>query len=432
MKIFKQQLLLTMLMIGCHVYAAPLPQFSQEKHMGVATCASGVCHGKSVEDSTENVMMTEYRVWLTEDDHASAYKTLMKPASKQIAKKLGLKSAHTAKICLDCHADNVPREKRGKKFQITDGVGCEACHGGAENWLSDHKEAGATHEKNIKLGLYPSEKPRDRAKLCLSCHLGTSDKFATHRIMGAGHPRLSLELEAFTQNQPAHYKIDTDYEKRKGSISSVNMWLTGLFYKADSQLQLLQSKQFRQHGLFPELSFYECHSCHRPMNPSRWPVEPASSIVSPGSVRLDDAALVVLTSVLEILSNESAGKLKAATKQLHAASLKDKVSIVEAAKFIQGILSEGSAIIIEKKYTSAQKKALRKKLLADAGKGLFRDYSSAEQIFYAVETLSIDLKDENKYENILDKLLAAIDEEDKYYPKQFKIITQLFFQNLSE
>ena len=70
--------------------------------------------------------------------------------------------------------------------------------------------------------------------------------------------------------------------------------------------------------------------------------------------------------------------------------------------------------------------------MADAGTGLFRDYSSAEQVFYAVETLSIDLKDENKYADKLDKLLAAIDEEDKYYPEQFKIIAQLFFQKLSE
>ncbi|MBL4659763.1 MAG: hypothetical protein JKY19_05365 [Alcanivoracaceae bacterium] len=435
MKKYRQQLPLLplmLLMIVINVCAAPLPQFSQEKHMGVATCASGVCHGKSVEDSTENVMMTEYRVWLTEDDHARAYKTLMKPASKQIAKKLGLKSAHTAKICLDCHADNVPRNMRGKKFQITDGVGCEACHGGAEKWLSDHKETGATHEKNIKLGLYPSEKPRDRAKLCLSCHLGTKDKFATHRMMGAGHPRLSLELEAFTQNQPAHYKVDADYEKRKGSISSVNMWLTGLFYKADSQLQLLQSKQFRQHGLFPELSFYECHSCHRPMNPSRWPVEAASNNVPPGSIRLDDAVLVILASVLEVLSSEKAATLKSAIKQLHAASLKDKATIMERAKAIQAILNDVSVVVIEKKYMVTQKKILRKKLLADAGTGLFRDYSSAEQVFYAVETLSIDLKDENKYADKLDKLLAAIDEEDKYYPEQFKIIAQLFFQKLSE
>jgi hypothetical protein len=420
-----------LLMLGCgNLFAVTLPEFSKEKHMGVATCASGVCHGQNVEDTNENVMMNEYRVWLADDDHARAYKTLLKPSSKKIAKKLGLKNAHTAKICLDCHADNVPKEKRGKRFQLSDGIGCEACHGGAENWLSDHKEQGATHEKNIQLGLYPSEKPRDRAKLCLSCHLGTKDKFATHKIMGAGHPRLSIELESFTYNQPAHYKVDADYEKRKGSIKSINMWLTGLIYKGTSQMTLLQSNQFKQHGLFPELAFYECHSCHRGMVPTRYPLEPLSNNIAPGSVRLDDATLVVLTSVLDSLSIAKSSDLKAAIKQLHKASSKDKASVVESAKNIITIVNGISENVINKNYSTSQIKGFRNKLLLDASNGKFRDYSSAEQIFLAVETISIVLKDDNKHIKLLDKLFATIDYEDKFYPDQFQVVAKLLLNTL--
>ncbi len=410
--------------------AATLPQYASEKHMGVATCSSGVCHGKSVEDRKENVMMNEYREWLQYDDHSGAYKTLLKPTSKKIAAKLGLKSAHTAKICLDCHADNVPVEKRGKKFQISDGVGCEACHGGSEKWLSVHKESGATHQKNIKLGLYPSEKPKNRAKLCLSCHLGTANKFATHRIMGAGHPRLSFELESFTQNQPAHYKVDADYEKRKGSILSVNMWLTGLVYKANEQLALLKTKQFKQHGLFPELSFYECHSCHRSMAVSRWPVEKNSANVPAGTVRLDDSSLVILISTLDSLSNNSASKLKGLLEELHRSSIKSKQVLLDSVQKLQKELQQLSSGFVKKKYSRKQKLNFRKKLLLDASKGFFRDYSSAEQLFYAVETLSLDLNDFNKYEKMLDKLFNAIDKEDKFYPSQFQTLAKLFLNKL--
>jgi hypothetical protein len=430
MKQIRKQLVIFLLIMSYQLMAVNLPENSDEKHMGVATCSSGVCHGQSVENTNENVMMNEYRVWLSEDDHSGAYKTLLKASSKKMAKKLGLASAHTAKICLDCHADNVPKEKRGKKFQISDGIGCEACHGGAENWLSDHKEDGATHEKNISLGLYPSEKPRDRANLCLSCHLGTKNKFATHRIMGAGHPRLSFELESFTQNQPAHYKVDADYEKRKGSIRSVNMWITGIIFKAKEQLRLLQSNQFKQHGLFPELSFYECHSCHRAMVPSRYPIEPLSNNIAPGSVRLDDAALVVLTSVLDSLAIAQSSDLKSEIKQLHIASTKDKNSVVETAKKIILILDSFSNDLIDKKYTVVQKKAFRKKLLLDASNGKFRDYSSAEQVFSAVETISIDLKDDGKHMKLLDKLYATLEYEDKYYPDQFKVVTKLLLNTL--
>ncbi|MCF6317791.1 MAG: cytochrome c family protein [Proteobacteria bacterium] len=428
------RLMLSLLFVNVLVHtsleAATLPEFSQDKHMGVATCASSVCHGQSTKSTTENVLMNEYRTWLAEDDHARAYKTLLKPASKRMAKKLGLTSAHTAKICLDCHADNVPKEKRGKRFQITDGVGCEACHGGAERWLSDHKEEGATHAKNMEIGLYPSEKPRDRAKLCLSCHLGTKDKFATHKIMGAGHPRLSFELESFTQNQPAHYSVDADYEKRKGSIHSVNMWLTGLIYKARGQMELLQSKQFRQHGLFPELAFYECQSCHRAMSPSSWPIEPLSSNVAPGSVRLDDAAMVILVSVLDALDNSLSTDLKVAIKKLHNSSTKNKAMVVESAKSIVTVLDRFANSMIDTQYTTVQKKRIRKQLLSDASQNAFRDYTSAEQVIFAVDTLSIDLKDENKYVKQIDKLYETLYFEDKYYPDQFKVVCNLFLKVL--
>ena len=72
---------------------------------------------------------------LLNDRHSKAYKTLLNEESRTIARKLGLKNAHTADICLDCHADNVPKDKRGPEFFISDGVGCETCHGGGENYI---------------------------------------------------------------------------------------------------------------------------------------------------------------------------------------------------------------------------------------------------------------------------------------------------------
>ncbi len=420
-----------LIVVAISSLAGSVPQFSEDKHLGVATCASGVCHGKSAPDANNNVMLNEYRIWLSEDDHSGAYKTLLQPQSKSIARKLGLTSAHTAKICLDCHADNVPQENRGRRFQISDGIGCEACHGGSERWLSDHSEVTATHQTNIQLGLYPSEKPRDRANLCLSCHLGTKDKFATHRIMGAGHPRLSFELESFTFNQPAHYKVDADYEKRKGSIKSVNMWLTGLIYKANQQLDLLQSNRFKQHGLFPELAFYECHSCHRPMAISRMPVERLSQNTVPGTVRLDDAALVVLSSVLRAINNPIHSEFINSIKQLHISSLKDRNSIITSVQNIQKLISSISSQLIDKSFTNQDKIKVRKGLLEDAANGLFRDFSSAEQVFIAVETLSIDLKDDSKLQKQLDRWFDSVKDEDEFIPKQFVSIANNFFKGLN-
>src|SRR5690606_27638381 len=109
---------------------------------------------------------------------------------------------------LGCHATFVPAEKRGKRFALSDGVGCESCHGPASRWLGQHVTGEASRAENIAVGMYPTEEPAARAELCLTCHLGTADRFASHRLMGAGHPRLSFELDTFTRIQPAHFRID--------------------------------------------------------------------------------------------------------------------------------------------------------------------------------------------------------------------------------
>ena len=113
------------------VEAEQLPQYAPQYHLGVATCASGVCHGSVRAREATAVSQNEYVIWSRRDRHRAAYNTLLTDQSKSIAKNLGLKNAHEADMCLDCHADNVAVENRGERFQISEGFGCEACHGGS-------------------------------------------------------------------------------------------------------------------------------------------------------------------------------------------------------------------------------------------------------------------------------------------------------------
>ena len=175
--------------------------------------------------------------------------------------------------------------------------------------MESHAEETTSHADNLKQGMYPTEQPLARARLCLSCHLGTKDKLATHEIMGAGHPRLAFELETFTVNQPAHYQVDADYSERKPSIPSVNMWLAGLSVTSLQSLELLQEEWFTKDTLVPELAFYQCHACHHPMDDLRWQAEGGKQALPPGSVRLNDASLIVLTAVLEQSSPDQARSL---------------------------------------------------------------------------------------------------------------------------
>ena len=169
----------------------------------------------------------------------------------------------------------------------------------------------------------------------LGCHLGTKDRFATHAIMGAGHPRLSFELEAYTTNQPAHYVVDADYEQRKGKIEGMNLWLTGQIENARRMLTLLQTDMFHSGGMLPELAFYDCHSCHHPMDKIRWNAQRAGAGIKPGTLRLQTQNLIVLQAVTETFEPAALTELVGLTNGLIRAGQRDRATVTSAAKALQ-------------------------------------------------------------------------------------------------
>ncbi len=303
-----------------------LPIDSEDKHLGVATCAGSTCHGtpKPFEDSP--VLQNEFITWHREDQHAQAYKVLLNEQSRRIARSLGLDNAHTAKECLVCHTDYVAEEARGRRYQLSDGVGCEACHGGAERWLGLHVTGAGTHEENVQAGLYPTEDPSARATLCLSCHLGNvGQRRIDHRIMGAGHPRLSFELDTFTIIEPWHFKIDDDYGKRKPVFSHAEIWALGQLSAAATFLDSLVNSKHK--GIFPELVYFDCQSCHHPMaygdlfkHPKRGWTPRRTTGLGPGVVRLNDATLLMVASIARGVSRQSGTDVRGALKALHLAT----------------------------------------------------------------------------------------------------------------
>ena len=103
-------------------------------HLGVATCSGSNCHGATQRPKNSYVPGDEFIIWSKQDKHRLAYNVLLDDRAVKMAKALGLPDAAHQKICLDCHADNVSDNLRGAAFQLSDGVGCEACHGGASGW----------------------------------------------------------------------------------------------------------------------------------------------------------------------------------------------------------------------------------------------------------------------------------------------------------
>src|SRR5262245_22809370 len=194
---------------GALVWLALSPAYAQSPvadnrgHIGVASCSGSNCHGATERPTASAVPGNEYLIWSKRDKHRNAYAVLLEERAVRMARALGLPDAVNQSLCLDCHADNVPAAQRGRQFQLSDGVSCEACHGGAADWLGPHI-SGAGHRANVAAGLYPLEQPVARAEKCLGCHYGDGKRFVEHRLYGAGHPRLGFELDTYTAIEPAH------------------------------------------------------------------------------------------------------------------------------------------------------------------------------------------------------------------------------------
>jgi hypothetical protein len=409
------------LILSAHLLAAaPLPEQDRLVHEGVASCASSICHGRVEVDPQSRVWLTEYRVWLREDPHAQAYKTLLSDDSVRIAQNLGLPNAHEADVCLACHADKVPESLRGAKFHIEDGVGCEACHGGSENYLKSHTEKGRSYAMNVEQGLYPTASLSDNTALCVSCHLGTRDKFATHEIMGAGHPRLTFELLAYSINQPMHYSIDDDYRARKPVFDDVTTWLSGLSGQSRAYLELLKVSDESSVPGNDDFALYHCHACHRPMQPHQWQQDSKfASAVGAGALRLNDGAISVLISVLEVLSPADAELALAYLNDLHRASSQSKKEKNAHIAFLNSLFAKFEGSLNDKQWDSGELTQLMLHLVRASSQGQYLYYAQAEQVFLAVETLAITLGVSEKMEPDMNRWYGTMLNQDRFSKSQF-------------
>jgi hypothetical protein len=136
-------------------------------------------------------------------------------------------------------------------------------------------------------------------------------------MMGAGHPRMSFELETFAQTQPPHFVIDAEWQKRKREWDGVRVWAIGQALAAGEILDVLLDPKRSRDGLFPELVVFDCHACHHPMSDLRW--TPRHGI-GPGRIRLNDANFLMLRQIARVaLPPADARELEGRVTRLHRA-----------------------------------------------------------------------------------------------------------------
>jgi len=394
--------------------------------IGAMSCGTSTCHGARSESSVSNILRNEFNTWYENDPHSQSYKALTSPLGNQIGQNLGLEDTSSDPVCTSCHVTPTTGHKVSENFDQSEGVSCEGCHGPASLWLKPHSDAN-TNANLLELGMYPTEIPDQRANLCLSCHLGSGeDQIVTHKMMAAGHPRLVFELSTFSLIQPAHYKVDADYRSRKPEAEEVHVWAIGQIIAARQFLNLVKNHGSVENSLFPEFTFYECHTCHHSVDTIRWQTR-RSNPLGPGRPRLNDSTILMSISLLKIVAPESSEKLATLIRQLHTSSATNARNLKETIEQIDDLLAGAEQSISNFNFNHDEVVKILKEL-TDAGKdGEYSDFSSAEQAVMAVALLVDNLTTSGNSamlpDNIdgkLEDFYKMLENEDSFRPRRLQ------------
>ncbi len=236
------------------------------------SCSASACHGGGAVGKVGS----EHTTWAreafpaeTSDPHAKAYSVLFNPVSVRMGKALGIKEPHKDKRCLTCHAVDSAKEPETRDQILSEGVGCGACHGPADKWISEHTlpswKARSNQSKWTEFGFVPTKSLVARALNCASCHVGDGDRDMNHDFIAAGHPRLAFEPARF-HNQPDYR---THWTEKSDALSfEVRLWVVGQAATLRAAANLLAERAARavkndQITPWPEFSGYSCYACHQ-------------------------------------------------------------------------------------------------------------------------------------------------------------------------
>ena len=390
------------MLAGSLLIAAPSAQSSTAvagAHLGVASCAGSTCHGRMTGDGSV-VRQDEIARWQEPSTqggaHSRAYNVLSNPRSQTIARNMGIGDASSAPMCLGCHSSAASAGGGDFQYQLSDGVNCESCHGGAAGWISSHYagllSGPSQHADNVRRGMRALEQPAVRAAVCLDCHYGSTSEgqFVNHRIMAAGHPRISFELDLFSTLQ-AHHNEDADYTSRKGAPDHVQLWAVGQAMALERSLALFQSANRGSEGIFPELTFYDCHSCHRRIFDAAQPVR--TSVGNParpiplGMPPYNDENMIMLSAAARVSAPTLATRFDSKARAFHAAMGRDRASAVAAAQDLAGVTAELRTAFSATHFGPGSNRQLSAAIASEALRPRYTDYEGSVQAVMGIDTL---------------------------------------------
>ena len=371
------------------------------KYTGAASCGSSSCHGSN-KPKAEFPKMNENIIWTQKDKHAKAYATLTNEKLKsgvspaKIAQTLKIAKAETSSKCLVCHAVDVKPELRGPKFDISEGVHCDGCHGPAEKWLEPHAEKGWTHEKSVAVGMYDTKSMLLRGEKCVSCHLAID-----HDMVAAGHPDLlAFELDTFSAQMPPHWRD-------KGPFTPTKAWATGqVIALREAAKQLADRSGSSGQLLTDALGKVQGHGAV---------VKVLFGVAAPDVQKQVESDIATLT--------DAVGK-------------SDKAKIAATAKSLAGAMNTQASKVAGRDYDAAATKKILTDLSSSGdaigaiGPRAAEQAAMAMDRLYSAYSKSPGQKADKAASDALDKMFGTLDDPKKFDAKTFSAAAKSFGDTL--
>lgn len=397
------------------------------KYNGAGGCAASSCHGSIQPKTVTPVPQNEYSIWAGQDKHARAYQVLSSPVSIRIGKilKFDHPPSQTPR-CLSCHALAVPPEQRAETFDISDGVSCESCHGPASGWLGQHTVKDWPHERSVKeLGMLDMRDLVKRSERCLTCHLGTSEKFVDHELIAAGHPDLTFELNLFSDVEPKHWK-----EPEGAAWRGVQTWAVGEAVQLRDSMDRLARRA--NSNTWPEYAELDCFACHhaltKPQESWRLTTDDYYSHRTVGVPSWNASRYSVLRFALHELNPDAEAQLNADVTKL--ASLlgalngnRDEIAVT--AQHASTVAAQMASQLNTKPYDAAYTARVMRDIAMSGELISLQGQRAAEQAAMALDSLfvaykqNVNMANERELRAAIDQLFQQLDNPSAYNAPRF-------------
>jgi len=387
-------------------------------YTGPGSCAAAACHGSIRPVPGSAILQTEYTTWIAQDRHARAAEVLSQPLSVRMAKILGLAAANSAPKCLGCHTLDAPAATQGRTF-ASEGVSCEACHGPASAWLGPHTTKTWTHAQSVQAGMFDTKDLVKRTEICLTCHLGTADKFVDHEMIAAGHPDLVFDLEAFSAAMPRHWRPVTEADP----FAPVRSFIVGQLVHLRGSMERLARRAAAP--AWPEYAELDCFACHHSLTRAEdsWRQRDADGARRPGDPALNVARWVTARHVLAAQDAKAATELSEVMAALERDASRRRPNDGQIAALTtraRSILDLAIARAITAKPEAATAARLLRAIAADAEDIATRGERAAEQAAMAMETLYLaTAASDTALRPAFDELFQQFKNPSAYDPRRF-------------